>query len=146
MRKQIYFIAFTFLLVTLILARPAKSGDTQEPPVDCSQGGLSQYEMNVCAGRAAQAANKKLEALLSELQDRLDPQAREELNQVHEKWKALRDRDCKWEQHFFEGGSIAPTVYAYCIADQIQKRIDRLKKFLCEGAGMTGPCEASRQY
>jgi hypothetical protein len=26
------------------------------------------------------------------------------------------------------------------------ERIHRLKFFLCEGAGMTGPCEASERY
>ena len=102
--------------------------------------------MNVCAGRAADAADRTLRTLLAELRGNLRPGAQAELRELQSQWMALRDRDCRWEQSFFEGGSVAPMINASCRAAFTQERIGRLKLFLCEGAGMTGPCEASRRY
>jgi uncharacterized protein YecT (DUF1311 family) len=89
---------------------------------------------------------KRLAALLAELDGGLESHERQALAEVQARWAELRDLDCKWERSFFEKGSVAPLVYASCIATQTEQRIDRLRLFLCEGAGMTGPCEASRKY
>ena len=45
----------------------AHGGQSAETPVDCSEGGRSQLEMNVCAGRDADAAQARLETLLVDL-------------------------------------------------------------------------------
>jgi uncharacterized protein YecT (DUF1311 family) len=126
------------------LAAPSMHSD--EPTPDCRQGGRSQVEMNTCAGQRADAADKRLRRLLGELDRVLQPEARQRLSGVQQDWLALRDHDCQWERSLFQGGSAAPLVYATCIATQTEQRIDRLKMFLCEGAGMTGPCEGSRKY
>ena len=107
---------------------------------------LRKFEMNVCAGRDSDAVGEKLQALLDELWTTLTPQARAELGRIQAQWEALRNRDCTWERGFFEGGSIAPMVYLNCVTTLTQARINHLKIFLCEGHGMTGPCEASRKY
>jgi uncharacterized protein YecT (DUF1311 family) len=132
------------LLGAVMLA--AASGHSDEARVDCRDGGRTQLEMNTCAGQKADAANQRLSALLVELGGVLEPQARQDLASIQKRWVALRDLDCKWEQSLFEGGSAAPLVYAACIASRTEERIQRLKVFLCEGGGMTGPCEASRKY
>jgi len=124
----------------------AASLHPDEPRPDYRDGGRGQLEMNACAGQRADAAKKRLGALLAELDGVLQPQVRQSLAGVQTRWAELRDLDCRWERSLFEGGSVAPLVYASCIAAQTEQRIDRLKLFLCEGAGMTGPCEASRKY
>src|SRR5258708_1136613 len=100
--------------------------------------------MNGCAGRAADAADTTRRPLLAELRGNPRPGAQAELRELQSQWMALRDRYCRWEQSFFEGGSVAPMINASCRAALTQERIGRLKLFLCEGAGMAGPCEASR--
>jgi uncharacterized protein YecT (DUF1311 family) len=102
--------------------------------------------MNACAAKRADDAQKRLAALLVELKSALQPRVRKGLEDVQARWAELRELDCNWERSMFEGGSVASQVYATCIATQTEQRIERLKLFLCEGAGMTGPCEASRKY
>jgi len=98
------------------------------------------------AARGADASKRRLASLLQELEPKLDSKARQELRVIQAQWERLRGKDCEWERGLFEGGSIAPTVYWSCVQARTQERIDRLKILLCEGAGMTGPCEASRKY
>jgi uncharacterized protein YecT (DUF1311 family) len=100
--------------------------------------------MSECAARAASRADAKLEKLLAELERALDPEALKEMHAIQSRWRTLRDRDCRWEADLV--GSVGPVVNAYCRAFATNARIDRLKPLLCEGAGMTGPCEASRRY
>jgi uncharacterized protein YecT (DUF1311 family) len=118
----------------------------RQEAVDCSKGGSNQIEMNACAARAAEASAAKLARLLKELEAKLDPAPRAELRRIQTQWQNLRDKDCEWERSTFAGGSAAPMVQGYCIAARTNERIDRLKIMLCEGGGMTGPCEASRKY
>jgi uncharacterized protein YecT (DUF1311 family) len=126
------------------LVPPAVLPDERTP--DCRGGGRTQFEMNACAGQRADASQKRLASLLAELDRALPPHERQGLAALQARWLELRDLDCTWERGFFEGGSVAPMAYATCIANQTDQRIERLKIFLCEGAGMTGPCEASGRY
>jgi uncharacterized protein YecT (DUF1311 family) len=132
------------LVAVVTLVTTSVDSDASRP--DCREGGRSQIEMNACAGQKADAANKRLAAVLAELDGILQPEARQGLAGVQAHWVELRDLDCKWERSLFEGGSVAPMVYASCIATQTEQRIERLKPFLCKGAGMTDPCEALRKY
>ena len=102
--------------------------------------------MNTCARLDAEAANRTLQTLLRELKRSLAPLSFEELRKIEDDWARLRERDCRLETHLFSGGSVAPLVYARCVEARTRERINRLKLFLCEGAGMTGPCEASERY
>jgi uncharacterized protein YecT (DUF1311 family) len=128
----------------LFLSGP--QAQSSEPSVDCRQGGVTQFEMNVCAGRKAARQKKKLTALLNDLKQSLEPEKWQELHDLQAAWVTLRDRDCRWETSFAAGGSIAPLVSANCVANLTRERIARLKIFLCEGQGLTGPCDASRKY
>jgi uncharacterized protein YecT (DUF1311 family) len=130
---------------TLGLVMPSHL-DSDEPLVDCRQGGRTQVEINACARREADAAEEKLRALLAELSPKLKPATRPELDQIQAQWRTLRERECKWEEGLSDGGSVAPAVYATCVSALTRQRIERLRLFLCEGAGMTGPCDASRRY
>ncbi len=135
----------SLMLVAMVVQRPVGAAELQEG-IDCSRGGSTQLEMNVCAGREADAASAKLSALVKELERKLDAPARDELQKIQAQWQELRSRDCNWERSMFAGGSLAPLVHAVCATARTNERIQRLKILLCEGAGMTGPCEASRKY
>ena len=83
----------------------AASLHSEEPRPDCRAGGRSQLEMNACAGQRAEAAMKRLAALLAELDGGLESHERQALAEVQARWAKLRDLDCKWERSFFENGS-----------------------------------------
>ena len=135
-------------LASVIAAVLASSSIAAVPQagIDCSRGGASQLEMNTCASLAAQAAAAKLAKLVNDLEAKLAPSGRDEFRKIQAQWQVYRDRDCSWERDMFSGGSVAPMVFGYCAEARTKERIGRLKLLLCEGAGMTGPCDASRKY
>ena len=134
------------LVVATGIADAEPTVGQSEDSLDCSSGGRTQREMGLCAARAAQSADAKLESLLEELGSKLGQKEGAQLVSVQTRWAELRDLDCDWERSFFLGGSAAPLVYAKCLKARTDERIDRLKILLCEGAGMTGPCAASEKY
>ena len=113
--------------------------------VNCGDS-TSQTSMNECFAREAEHDQQLLDALLKELGDKLDPAETGRLQGVQLEWTKYRDSHCHWQAGFSEGGSIQPTVYSTCISALTWNRIDELKVDLCEGAGLTGPCEASKRY
>lgn len=132
------------LLVAVAVCGLAAQADRDR--IDCTDGGSTQYEMNVCAARAASEASDKLDALIAELNSTLEPAERSAFEEIQALWVDFRERQCRWQVSFFEGGSIQPMLYSHCLEARTAERIDSLKILLCEGRGMTGPCDASGKY
>jgi uncharacterized protein YecT (DUF1311 family) len=108
---------------------------------DCGDS-TSQTDMNSCFAREAKQDLLLLDRLLRELSDTPD----KDLEAVQSQWVKYRDAHCHWQAGFFEGGSVQPMMYSTCISAVTWNRIEELKLDLCEGAGMAGPCEASKRY
>jgi uncharacterized protein YecT (DUF1311 family) len=102
--------------------------------------------MNECNRREADVVQQLLGALLTDVGNTLDAGEMKQLQDVQVEWRDYRDAHCQWQAAFFEGGSIQPTVHSGCLIDLTWNRIQELKINLCEGNGMTGPCEASSRY
>ena len=132
-------VAFLSALTAIAVAQD-KEG------VDCTEGGRTQLEMNACAQRSAEESAATLARLLDELRDTFESASWGELQELHAQWQTLSENECAWQRGLFGRGSVAPMVYAYCIKSRTDERIAWLKIFLCEGAEMTGPCDASRKY
>ncbi len=114
---------------------------------DCMESATTQFAMGECAAQKAQASQQMLTQLIEELQLKYaDTDMGRNLAEIQKDWEALRQKDCQWQSFFFKGGSIAPMRYAMCVNGYNASRISELKIFLCEGAGMTGPCEESKKY
>jgi uncharacterized protein YecT (DUF1311 family) len=122
-------------------AQAATSASTVE---NC--GDLAQRPMNECFAREAKQDQQLLEELLKELNGRLGGSEKERLAEAQSLWSRYMDAHCRWRASFFEGGSVQPTMHSTCISSLTWNRIEELKLVLCEGAGMTGPCEASKRY
>lgn len=135
------------VLAVVVLSASGERGDKSRLAViDCDRGSTTQAEMNICAEQAAQKSMQKLASLLQELRAKLAAQEWAELTTIQAKWGQFREDDCSWQRGFFKGSSAAPLMYWQCIHGHTVQRIDRLKPFLCEGWGMTGPCEESQKY
>jgi uncharacterized protein YecT (DUF1311 family) len=104
------------------------------------------YDEKVRTEHQARQTEDKLNRLLDELQKNLPAEKWSALKSIQAIWEEFRNKDCSWERGFFEDGSAAPLVYGNCLETHDLERIKRLKLFLCEGYGMTGPCEASERY
>lgn len=113
---------------------------------DCSAEGRTQTEINLCAAAEADTARNSLNDLLVALKAKLSPPEWEALQSVQDDWSRFADNQCQWEASLSEGGSIAPASRAFCQRALTRQRIEVLKIFLCEGAGMTGSCESSRRF
>lgn len=120
--------------LALFVAIP--SGTAQETTVDEGER----------AKQTTVSLERKLAALLAELNRGMPSGTITPLDRVQRRWKAYAESDCRWERARFAGGSIAGLVYAECMRSHLERRIDRLKPLLCEGSGATGPCEASQRY
>jgi len=60
MQEWIYRLGYTVAIVLLGSLGPTATPAPEEPKVDCTQGGRTQNAMNLCAGRAGDAADSTL--------------------------------------------------------------------------------------
>ncbi len=130
-----------------VIIIPADNIPTPFISINCMKQIYTQFEMNQCAIDKAGDSQRKLDQLLQELQ--LKYQGKDQgpvLIQIQQDWEILKEKDCLWQKSFSGNGSIAPTLFYLCLFRHNSERIDELKIFLCEGAGLTGPCEASKKY
>jgi len=111
---------------------------------------LSQSDANACAARDAEGERGRLQRLLQDLRRKFTANRQERQSQrlesLQKDWEQFTRNDCNWESGFAEGGSMQPMVSSLCMANATANRIDRLRIFLCEGAGATGECKESRAY
>jgi hypothetical protein len=91
-------------------------------------------------------AEERLGSLIAELETKLPAADFEALKQVQTEWEATRARTCRTESDLFFGGTVGPAAYARCVEEFTWDRIQHLRFFLCEGAGMTGDCPAAKRY
>ena len=115
----------------------------QENQIDC-QKASTQSEINICAQRQAQAADKKLNNTYQILQRKLAQDLRQgdtaQINSAKQRyqrlinaqnaWIKFRDTTCEYERSSVEGGSIAPTIYYGCIAKFTDRRTADLQDYI----------------
>ena len=145
MKLRIRMITIWGLAMLAAWAGLTAAQDRLTTPVDCAAP-ATQRAMHVCAERAAAESVEKLTQLLQELRPSLSAQEAAALDTIQQAWSNVREQNCAWQRDLFQGGSTGPLIYWNCVQSQTASRIDQLKILLCEGRGMTGPCEASEKY
>lgn len=123
-------------LVLLLLSRPAAADDDK---IDCDNA-LTTYEMNICAGRAYEAADAKLNAVYKQALAAIPEMAIGEkpfdaksweaaLRASQRAWIAFRDAEC--EGHvamFWTGGSGATVDIIGCKTEKTEARTKELSE------------------
>ncbi len=118
----------------------------QEEEIDCGNA-MTQAEMNMCANKDYEAADKELNAVYrkamasmkatdTELAD-IDTNlvgAVEALKNAQRAWIGYRDGQCELAGFEARGGSMEPMLVSGCLADLTKKRTDELKE-LANGFG-----------
>jgi uncharacterized protein YecT (DUF1311 family) len=127
------YIGMSLILVCLFSG--VSSSQNKSAEQDPCKDAMSQPEMNLCARRAFEQADKELNKVYKLLQAELavyQGDAQEKLKQAQLKWLEYRDANCESEAAVYAGGTIRPTVYNSCLASVTNERTQRLKTFLGE--------------
>ncbi|MBD2748092.1 DUF1311 domain-containing protein [Microvirga sp. BT688] len=98
------YLSFVLLAMFSVLSI-AKAEDVCE--------GITQEEMNTCAGNRFEAADKALNERYGKLMKRLDPENQVKLRQAQRAWITYRDKWCEFETSGL--GSVRPMIYTGCL-------------------------------
>ncbi len=99
---------------------PAKLA--QNPNCDNPQ---TQAEMNICAARYYEAADRKL----NQVYQQLSAQMRSQITQAQLAWIDFRDTNCDFARSLFAGGTIAPSIYNGCLGGMTEQRTSELETY-----------------
>ncbi len=80
----------------------------------CREQAETQAELNVCADKAFQNAEKELASVTLELTTRISPAGRAKLRAALEAWRSWRDAQCEFETFGSADGSLHPMALAEC--------------------------------
>jgi uncharacterized protein YecT (DUF1311 family) len=103
----------------------------QQISEDCVEP-ISQADMNRCAGQNQTREETRLKSKLQQMAANLEPAARQRFEAAQQAWQSYRLKQCSFEVASYEGGSMAPMVYATCMADLAQQRNKDLLAILNE--------------
>jgi len=90
----------------------------------------TQSEMNICASIAYQNADRKLNQVYRQLLPKLSASRKQKLISAQQAWIKFRDSSCEFERSAYEGGSIAPMIYGFCLANVTEQRTKDLQRYL----------------
>ena len=90
----------------------------------------TQSEMNICASIAYQNADRKLNQVYRQLLPKLSASRKQKLISAQQAWIKFRDSSCEFERSAYEGGSLAPMIYGFCLANVTEQRTKDLRRYL----------------
>ncbi|CCH94347.1 Similar to tr/Q8YVU7/Q8YVU7 [Microcystis aeruginosa PCC 9432] len=90
----------------------------------------TQSEMNICASIAYQNADRKLNQVYRQLLPKLSAARKQKLITAQQAWIKFRDSSCEFERSAYEGGSLAPMIYGFCLANVTEQRAKDLRRYL----------------
>lgn len=111
---------------------------------DCDNA-TTQGDMNACAGRQYQTADKQLNAVYQQITQRLkdDADTKKLLVGAQRSWVAFRDAECEFAASGVSGGSVYPLIRLNCLTAQTVSRTTALKEYLkCQEGDMGCPVPA----
>ena len=121
-------LGFLFTVASTQNTTHNKSAPPDEDP--CAQAD-SQYGMNQCSAKRYHKADARLNSLYAairgDLQNEQDKTALTKLTATERAWIQYRDLHCDAAKHQFEGGSIAPMIWAECMEIVTGHRLEELK-------------------
>jgi uncharacterized protein YecT (DUF1311 family) len=122
-------------MLCALLACPAPRADAQKKKK--TQGGdpcpeaHTQLDMNQCADAQYRKADAELNRAYQQLA-RASGGPDAKLKAAQLAWLKFRDAECDYEASQYEGGSIMPMVYSFCLRDVTAARTKQLRDALKE--------------
>ncbi|MGC5702170.1 DUF1311 domain-containing protein [Pseudomonas sp. NFXW11] len=124
-----------FLALAPLLLTPLAQAD------ECSNA-PTQADLNLCANAQSKAADKQLNALYQQINQRLkdQPHSKKLLVSAQRAWVAFRDAECGFSTSGVEGGSLYPLAYSQCITAVTKTRVESFKHYLkCQEGDLSCP-------
>jgi uncharacterized protein YecT (DUF1311 family) len=126
--------AYTLALLVGMLSVPlcavaAKCGDLS-----------NQGDMNQCALRDYQKADKQLNKVYNSYRNRLDDTQKRQFRDVQLAWVKFRNLACAYESSGVEGGSVYPFISNSCLIGMTHSRIKEITNLArCEEGDLSCP-------
>jgi uncharacterized protein YecT (DUF1311 family) len=115
---------FPVMIAAVLMAVPSLADDT----IDCKNA-LTQFDMNQCAEKDYQAADKKLNEVYKKVVAVQEGDAAK-LKAAQRAWIGFRDAQCTFETADSEGGSIQPLEYSMCLTKLTAARAKQFNDYL----------------
>ena len=120
--------SFVLAIPLVLVAASATAGEADD--VDCNKA-VTQNDMNICADKDYQAADKKLNDVYRKVAAALGDKATQaKLKTAEKAWIQYRDTECTFEVAENEGGTIYALVYAGCVTRLTDARTKELQAYL----------------
>jgi uncharacterized protein YecT (DUF1311 family) len=137
-------------LLTITAASAQQTQKANDPEQACTDS-MNQMELDQCAGQQYRKADARLNAIyhkavdfmhadLADAQNEKDAdqikyvqQAIDKLKAAERAWIQYRDLHCEAARHQYEGGSMSPMIWGFCMAKTTLHRIDELKSAYEDG-------------
>jgi uncharacterized protein YecT (DUF1311 family) len=114
------------LLASALLAFAAAHAQKREEQSPCEDA-QTQAELNMCAGRKFKEADAELNRVYSQLTSKVDAPYRAKLKAAEVSWLKYRDDNCDYETALYEGGTMRPMVYSFCLERMTKARTAELR-------------------
>ena len=116
-------------VLTFVLLMPLLEVSWAEESPECNYEG-TQQQMNACARRDFEKADRELNHLYKQLMATLKPSNQEKLRVEQRAWLKERDPKCRAvADDEAKGGSMWPMLFQICLAGATQIRIQELHRW-----------------
>jgi uncharacterized protein YecT (DUF1311 family) len=104
------------VVLALFVCTPVLAASPSAPPREDCGAQQNQTEMNACFGRDVQRADDRLNAAYTKRLDAMrdDPDGIKLLRAAERAWVDFREKNCAFQAHGEEGGSVYATMVATC--------------------------------
>ena len=122
------------VLLTCPAPRAASAQKKHAKDADPCPEARTQSELNVCADSKFTKADAELNRAYQELM-RASGGRDQKLKSAQLAWLKFRDAECDYEASQYEGGSMKPMIYSFCLRDVTSARTKQLREALKELEG-----------
>ncbi len=124
------FLSIFFLTCFAISGEPQDAKPSSQAPTKfapCTNA-MSQMEMTQCSGEEYRKADAHLNRIYSNLLNSIPSEAgKQDVKTIQKAWLHYRDLHCAAARSQFEGGSMAPMVFADCMRIVTNHRIEEIR-------------------
>ncbi|NDJ19724.1 lysozyme inhibitor LprI family protein [Myxacorys almedinensis] len=130
MRTLLFQLTGWMLFSSIVALAEASSAQDRAAQPNC-QDPQTQLDMNLCAAKAAQTADRTLNQVYRRVRAIYQGTALDkQLIDAQLAWMTFRAENCTFAKRRFEGGSIAPMIEQSCMERLTRQRTEELASFL----------------
>ncbi len=121
------YLSFAFLLYIVSFSYAYAADDCKNPQ--------TQTDMNICSDLAYKKADEELNVTYKKalkILEGSDAAQIEKFKETQRSWIKYRDLNCDYAVSGYEGGTIAPLIYATCMTELTQERTKQIPQLFGE--------------